>query len=362
MLYAEHLLQRLDYIGREGAVLKSLLQKKPENLHGIYEILLDECQRRMPPAHQAVAASLLHWIAFSKMPISMNGISSLIKELSSDATFDIEEIPEFFSKFLRIGDPGFDAQLRAEIEMSERTAVYDLKQEPESEDEAYSDGPLPVKFLERSMRHYFTDSSPNTSAFRWGPSEANRQIFLTCARLAQPVRTDVDKELQHYCALFLINHWLDIDMEQHDVRQQVEVLETLAEAMSNKTNLSEMLRRANMSYGKGKSTTITNDRIKIWFQLLSKEEVRSQLSEFAVTWWDGVGLDPSTCRRGLAEGYLRDLYKSLNGEDAISAWTLLQGVLHAVSKEGSWYEDDELTTSTDRSGKNPDASSLRQLP
>jgi hypothetical protein len=76
-----------------------------------------------------------------------------------------------------------------------------------------------------------------------------------------------------------------------------------------------------------------------------------------------TGLDPSTCRRGLAEGYLRDLYKSLDGEDAISAWNLLQGVLNGVSRKGSRLKDDELTTSTtDRSGKDPDASSLRQLP
>ncbi|KAH6665285.1 hypothetical protein F5X68DRAFT_250052 [Plectosphaerella plurivora] len=329
MLYAEHLLQRLDNVGREGAVLKALAQKKPENLHGIYEILLDECQRRMPETHQVVAASLLHWIAFSNMPTSMNSMASLIKEFSSDDTFDIEEIPEFFSKFLRIGDPGYDAELRAQIEMSQRTAVYDLKQEPENEDDAYSDGPLPVKFMERSMRHYFTDSSPNISAFRWGTSEANRRMFLTCTRLCQPVRTDVDKQLQHYCALHLINHWLAIKIEQHDVRQQVEVLEAFAEALSNKTNLSGMLQRAGMSYGRG-STSITNERVKEWFQLLGKPEVRSELSEFALAWWDSVGPDPSTCRRGLAEGYLRDLYQSLDVEGAARAWHLLQGVLVAT--------------------------------
>lgn len=330
MLYAEHLLQRLDHIGREGAVLKSLQQKKPDDLHGIYDILLAECQRRMPPAHQAVAASLLHWIAFAKRPLSMNQIGSLIKELSSDDTFDIEEIPEFFSKFLRIGDPGYDSQMRATIELSQKKAVYDLKPEPESEDDLYSDGPLPVKFLERSMRHYFTDGCPGTSAFRWGPSEANRQLFLTCTRLFPPARTDVDESLQKYCAYFLLDHWVGIKVDEHDAREQMEVLEAFAEAFSNKTGLSAMLRRAGMVYGRG-STSSTNDRVKTWADLLEKPEIKAGLSEFALAWWEGVRPDPKLCRRGLAEGYLRDLYRSENSEDAKRAWQLLHGVLNVVS-------------------------------
>ncbi|KAM5349900.1 hypothetical protein ACJ41O_006405 [Fusarium nematophilum] len=330
MLYAEHLLVRLDNLGREGAVLKALEQKKPEDLHGIYETHLAECQRRMPANHQQVAASLLHWIAFSKRSLTLIEVQSLVKYLSQDDEFNLEEIPEFFSKFLRIGDPGYDAELRAKHQASQATAVQDLRLDDDgNDDDIYDDGPLPVKFQERSMRHYFTNSSHGSSSFRWGPSEAHRRIFLTSVKLFQPSRTDISESLQQYCAVAMIPHWLDIKIEQHTPAEQVEVLEVFAEALSNKTGLSEMLGKAGMVYKDG-ATTITDGRIHDWAKLLEKPEIKQALSEFAIDWWERVGQDPPTSRLSLAKGYLRQLYGALNSNDAIQAWERLQGLLKVI--------------------------------
>ena len=87
LLYAEHLLVRLDELGREGAVLRALKEKKPADLAGIYEILLAECQRRLPVKHQQVAASLLHWVAFSKRRLSLTEVQLLVKHLAQDDDF-----------------------------------------------------------------------------------------------------------------------------------------------------------------------------------------------------------------------------------------------------------------------------------
>ncbi|EEU37966.1 uncharacterized protein NECHADRAFT_84310 [Fusarium vanettenii 77-13-4] len=329
MLYAEHLLVRLNNLGREGAVLRALEQKKPEDLHDIYETLLAECQRRMPVIHQQVAASLLHWIAFAKRGLTLTEVQSLVKCLSQDDEFDIEEIPEFFSKFLRIGDPGYDAELRAKHQASTATAQDLRKDDDNDDDDIYEDGPLPVKFQERSMRNYFTNSSHGSSLFRWGPSEAHRRIFLTSTKLAQPSRTDASEDLQKYCALYLFAHWYDIQIDQHTPEEQVEVLEAFAEALSNKTGLSEMLGRAGMVYEKG-STTNTDSRIRYWAKLLEKPEIKAALSEFAVEWWQRVGQDPPTSRLGLAKGYLRELYQAQSSHDAIQAWERLSGVLNVT--------------------------------
>ncbi|KAM6506585.1 hypothetical protein FSOLCH5_013559 [Fusarium solani] len=329
MLYAEHLLVRLNNLGREGAVLRALEQKKPEDLHGIYETLLAECQRRMPVNHQQIAASLLHWIAFAKRGLTLTEVQSLVKCLSQDDEFDLEEIPEFFSKFLRIGDPGYDAELRAKHQAS-RATVQDLKKDDDDDDDdIYEDGPLPVKFQERSMRHYFTNSSHGSSPFRWGPSEAHRRILLTSTKLAQPSRTDVSEGLQKYCALHLLDHWIDIQIDQHTPEEQIEVLEAFAEALSNKTGLSEMLGRAGIVYGKG-STMKTDSRIRDWAKLLEKPDIKAALSEFAVEWWQRVGQDPPTSRLGLAKGYLRELYQAQSSHDAMQAWERLRGVLNAT--------------------------------
>ncbi|KAL2676439.1 hypothetical protein Neosp_010197 [[Neocosmospora] mangrovei] len=331
MLYAEHLLVRLNNLGREGAVLRALEQKKPEDLHDIYETLLAECQRRMPVIHQQVAASLLHWIAFAKRGLTLTEVQSLVKYLSQDDEFDIEEIPEFFSKFLRIGDAGYDAELRAKHQASTATAQDLRKDDDNDDDDIYEDGPLPVKFQERSMRNYFTNSSHGFSLFRWGPSEAHRRIFLTSTKLAQPSRTDVSEDLQKYCVSFLLDHWLDIQIDQHTPEGQVEVLEAFAEAFSNKTGLSEMMGRAGMLYEKG-STTDTDSRIRDWAKLLEKPDIKAALSDFAVEWWQRVGQDPPTSRLGLAKGYLRELYQAQSSHDATQAWERLSGVLNAIGQ------------------------------
>ncbi|KAM0466401.1 hypothetical protein ACHAP7_012284 [Fusarium lateritium] len=160
MLYAQHLLARLNDLGREGSVLRTLEQDMPSDLHGIYEVLLAECQRRMPAKHQEVSASLLHWIAFSRRLLTLAEVESLVKHLAQDNEFDLEEIPELFSRFLVVGGPGYDSEALAKMQAGDTTAVQYLKlYGNQGHDSVYDDGPLPVAFKERSMRHYFTKSS-----------------------------------------------------------------------------------------------------------------------------------------------------------------------------------------------------------
>jgi hypothetical protein len=129
--------------------------------------------------------------------------------------------------------------------------------------------------------------------------------------------------------LHLLDHWIDIQIDQHTPEEQIEVLEAFAEALSNKTGLSEMLGRAGIVYGKG-STMKTDSRIRDWAKLLEKPDIKAALSEFAVEWWQRVGQDPPTSRLGLAKGYLRELYQAQSSHDAIQAWERLRGVLNAV--------------------------------
>lgn len=334
MLYAKHFLVRLDNLGREGAVLKSLQKEKPEDLHGVYEILLSECQRRMPVSHQQVAASLLHWIAFAfpRKGLTLTDIQSLVKYLSQDDEFDLEDIPELFSKFLKVGDPGDDAEFRAKLQASRLTTVQDLKQDSDNKDAIYDDGPLPVMFQERSMRNYFTNTSHSSSPFRWGPSEAHRRIFLISVKIIGPGGTEVSEGLQKYCGYWLIEHWTNIEISKHTPQEQVEVLEAFAEAMSGMAAFSETLGRAGIMY----RTAIVNERRQEWAKLYGEEEnIREALSKFAADWWQKMGHDPSACLSGLARRYLHALYRALNSQDAIQAWDRLRGVLNMVSEPQS---------------------------
>ncbi|KAF4847889.1 hypothetical protein CGCSCA4_v005110 [Colletotrichum siamense] len=341
MLYAEHMLTKLDSLGREGAVLKALNQKKPDDLNDIYEGLLSDCRRRTPISHQQIAASILHWIAFSKRRLTLNEVQSLLRHLSQEADFSLEDIPEFTSKFLKVADTGYDAELRAKAQASKITVVQDLKQHGGDNDDIYDDGPLPVKFQERSMRRYFTDGPHAPSTLRWGSSEAHRRIFLSSTKLFQPSRMDVDKNLQKYCAVFLLHHWSNIQVAQHTHQEQVEVLEAFAEALSNKTGFSKMMGKAGMTY-RYASTTVTDLRIQDWAKLVKIPEVKDSLSDFATEWWRRVAQEPATFRLGLAKGYLQELYQSLSLQDAMKAWECLQSIIQLIGKGNLLMEQGRL--------------------
>ncbi|KAF5975526.1 hypothetical protein FBULB1_7306 [Fusarium bulbicola] len=322
MLYAQHLLGRLEDL---------------------------ECQRRMPPKHQEVAAALLHWVAFAKRLLTLAEVQSLVKYLAQDNEFDIEEIRELFDKFLRIGGPGYDTEVLARLQASKAIAIQDLKQDDDDKhDSIYDDGPLPVTFKERSMRHYFTNSTHGASDFRWGSSEANRKMLVTSADLLKRPREAVCEGLLKYAALWFISHFTSLTMDRHAPEEQAEVLEAFGETMADKTGLAEMMAKSGILYGKRGGGAVTNVKVAEWAGLLDKPEVKDRLSDFAVEWWQRVGPDPAMCRVDIAKGYLRRLCVAQNSKDAFDSWQHLHGVLQ-VSEITKVLMDQAVFNFPDRS-------------
>jgi hypothetical protein len=241
MLYAEYLLIQLNALGREGAVLKRLNKPLPENLHEIYELSLSDCTRRTGPGRQHMVTKLLHWTAFSYRPLVLDEVTSLLRYWANDSNFDIDEIPEPFSRFIRVGDPGSDAEARARVNNSQgywTTSVDSLKKNQDSmnPEAVYNDGSLPVKFLERSVRAFFREDV-TTSSRRWSSSEAHRQMFLDCAKLARPAPADeiaVDERLRGYATMYVFHHWCMINHEQHSTEEKAEVMEAFAKVFSKR--------------------------------------------------------------------------------------------------------------------------------
>ena len=242
---------RYNALGREGAVLKALKQPAPANLNGMYETLLDECQRRMSSDHQMIASSLLHWVSFAARSLTLAEVESLVKLLAKDDKFGLEEIPEVFSRFLQIGDATYDLEIRQKAKLSRMTEITSLPQPGnEDEEDMYDDSALPVAFQERSMRHFFTSNKETTSSFRWSESESHRRILLFCFEIARPERTDVDTSLQKYCSINFLRHWGRLEPSEHSAAELIEISEVMAKGMTNKTNLAEMQTRANVFYAK----------------------------------------------------------------------------------------------------------------
>lgn len=337
MLYAEHTLERLNALGREGAALQVLAQPMPENLHGVYEIMLDECQRRMPADRQQIAAKLLHWIAFSYRVLTLDEVTSLLVYLSKDDSFTLEEIPEVASKFLQIGDPAFEAQTREIAHRDTSTgSIEDLEKAEtasDNQDDVYNDGALPVKFKERSMRAFFRDASDVDSKWHLKASEAHRQIFLAGVDLVKPEPLGpghpIKEGLRLYAAYRLLSHFVELKLEEHTPQEKAEVMEGLAMALSH-TDFADTLSRTGMTYNRGVKSLV-NDRVALWAESLKIPEIPSLLSPDAAAWWADVAVDSRRCRYGMVRGYVSRIYTAANLEEVLSAYKLLYGLLGVVS-------------------------------
>ena len=343
MLYAEHMLLRFNSLGREGSVLRNLDNPLPADLHSLYETLLEECHRRTASKRQLLVTKLLHWVAFCYRPLVLDEIVSLLKYLTSDPDFDIEEIPEPFNKFIRVGDPGTDAEARAKIQSHDNTIVVeDLERNPDSasQDLIYDDGGLPVKFQERSMRSFFQEASKarEPKSLRWGASKAHRQIFLVAAELAQPDTetpgTDliIDNRLKEYATEYLVYHWWEINPAEHSVAENAEVMQAFGNALLNQTNYVSMLEKIGPNYGED-FTDETFQKVCQWARLLESEgdALRTHLSDSVAEWWAGLDQNPRRCLLELTKGHTRELYSNLEIKDALVSFRAIRKTLHLVS-------------------------------
>ncbi|KAJ3481097.1 hypothetical protein NLG97_g7910 [Lecanicillium saksenae] len=348
LLYLERTLARLDNLGLEGAVLQSLNQAMPCSLDEMYDMLLEECQRRMPATHQQVVSMLLHWMAFSRRDMMLAEVQSLLKFFSGSDAFSLAEIPEILSKFLRIGDP---VELLAR--KTSQAASYQVSDLGTGQyEEIYDDGKLPVKFQERSMLHFFRELQGEDKPFRWRASEAHRRMFLACVDIMDRKHENSSRtphlELQNYAADEFLTHWYQIQVETHSAAQQIEVMEGLAKIMSRESRLAELLSRLPGLYYTGTEdvTELVDDKLVDWTGLLSLAEVKSLLSTTTLQWWVGLANDPRRLRLGVAQGFMELLYRASDIDGARKQFALVKNVLHVcqlhellVTNARKWYPE-----------------------
>lgn len=77
-------------LGRESLILKEL-DKLPEDLPKLYEVLLLECQRDRSEDQLTALKKLFAWLAYSKRPLTLGEATSLIKVVPGTKSFSLEE-------------------------------------------------------------------------------------------------------------------------------------------------------------------------------------------------------------------------------------------------------------------------------
>ncbi|KAK3372728.1 hypothetical protein B0H63DRAFT_401878 [Podospora didyma] len=327
MLYAEHMLRRFEALGREGAVLRYMEQPLPPDVFGLYDAMLSECQRRTVPSCHKQVATLLRWLLFSRRPLTLDEVVSLLRFASDDGTFSLEDIPEFVSKFLRIGDPGKTSEVKAD-NILER--LSDNDSENDNHEPVFDDGALVVKFRERSMRSYFHETR---TAAGGSSSEAQRRIFLAVAAMTHS-STEISTRLLTYATRYLMSHWMEIQLDEHSAEEQAEVMEALAVVLSNHHGFSALLQRAGVDY-----TVMFADNVlqnmTAWASLSASDSEDTGtivLSIGAEKWWREVAGDSRKGLFELAKGHFRALYEISDDENLVELYNLARDALVHVSE------------------------------
>ena len=343
MLYAEHLLARFNSLQREAAVLRCLDKPMPKDLFDLYEDDLEFCLRASSTKRQELIKGLLHLIAYSYRPLSLSEVISWLQQMTESEYFDTEDIPEIFKCFLRIGDPGTDAEARNSLQLGSgaNNPLPNMVEDATSISsyQPIDDGWLPIKFHERHMRAFFRDQDRSGGDFHIGTSEAHRQIFLISARFAWPALVDEvnpGTSFQAYATEHVFHHWTAIDPGAHSVEERVEVYETLWNLIQRHA-FAELIELTGTSY----SDSVNDDffvLIEKWTNSLSKAE-SSKLSIEARGWWEHLVQDSRRALLPLARAHLRRIYRSNAKEYALISFRKLRDCLDVVSSnhEGMWF-------------------------
>ncbi|KAI4648350.1 uncharacterized protein J4E79_009972 [Alternaria viburni] len=312
MLYVEHMLRRFNYIGRERAVSQAL-KDMPQNLHGLYDLLLEECRHDRSEAQYQAMKKLFAWLAFSKRSLSLGEASSLCQLALSDDTFDIEV--EVIGRSSRILELTQSRQL-------EEDAKDDDKDEDE-DDEVKDDGipelgygDPPLSFQDRSLRQYFKSVSvedDGVTEFRTPATAAHLTILQMCVDVMMKAAQDPFEAGSSGLNYYAINYWyehlkeLDADTASPEaVRDVVTLLHCITDNTHNVAKLFEMLARHTEIYPERAEDTSTawydtlfswtarvstlpdgslDEKVKLWTLTVDRDNVLLPLAHGHVHNW-----------------------------------------------------------------------------
>ena len=349
MLYAEHVLLRFDSLAREGAVLRDLDKPFPPTLNELYNRSLESVHRRIAGTHQDLIKTFMHLVAFSFRALNLYEVTSLLQYLMDTEDFEIEEVLQPLSSFIRVGDPGADAEARAKLKAQGGygTTVQELKKKGEdvganSRGQVYSDASLNVKFKERSMRSFFQNSASSSSdkegeqfgscSMRWKPSEAHRRMFLLTAKLAVPTTPETNQRklgfgFKKYSTHYCLQHFRYIVPHEHSAEEKAEVLEAAWKIFTNQEKYA-----AAVEWNQTKYTEIfpeeAYESVSQWAEAAKSEDIA--LSDSIRKWAEDLGQNPQGVFLPLAKAHLVRLYDSEGLEVALNRLTPFRHAIEAV--------------------------------
>jgi len=90
MLYVDHIMRRLNSIGRETVVLRDLEKPLPADMRALYALLLSEASARRSDASLKALKTLFAWLAYSHRAISLQEAEEVVKMVADHVVLDLD--------------------------------------------------------------------------------------------------------------------------------------------------------------------------------------------------------------------------------------------------------------------------------
>ncbi|KAF2265868.1 hypothetical protein CC78DRAFT_567200 [Lojkania enalia] len=348
MLYAEHTMKRLAYIGREGAVVKSL-EQMPDSLHDLYRLMLEDCRRNRSQDQYVALKKLFAWLAFSKRSLSLAEASELVKLIVTDDHFDLED--EIIGRSSRILELSRTRRLDDDPkDESKDDENEDQDDEQEEELDEYQNEPL--TFQERSLRQYCRAISVEyrgEEELRSPASSAHLSILGTCVdvlmKSAKMLKEKTPSKLRSYALSYWHEHFSDLDPDSASDADVSLVLSLLYQIMSNENNVAKLFER--FTYPSDIYTVSEEgaakpwyDKIQLWAVRGTSESIQALRPEVKA-WAAHVTANPKDTLVPLARGHKQSWLTEPVDWAAEEAYRFTEEVLKLGGRFEK-YEDDPL--------------------
>ncbi|KAF2500664.1 hypothetical protein BU16DRAFT_557121 [Lophium mytilinum] len=340
MLYIEHMLRRLSYIGRQGAVLKDIEKNLPDNLQDLYQLLLDECHRGRTDAQYKALKRLFAWLAYSKRSLTLEEAEDLVKMTVPDGSFDVEdEIIGRSARILELArtvDEEEDGNDEGDDDSDSAIEKVNLEQ--------LSNEQASLTFQERSLREFFKAVDVDDTGLRTPSSAAHLTIFdMATSTLVTAAQKDIRKEapiLSSYAANYWYHHLIEIDLENTSDAETIQVLNALQSILSNAYNVSLVIETFAFSHKDTYPDSGSVEKVT-WIDTMMKWIAKGAgMKDLALPsetreWVSSISENRAGVLIPLARGHVNNWYTSR------TRWTINWGFSFAKAALEVWETPDE---------------------
>ncbi|PKS12614.1 hypothetical protein jhhlp_000822 [Lomentospora prolificans] len=321
--YIDHMLRRLNQIGREKAILREL-EALPSSTTDVYRVLLSDCQKSRSDVDIEVLRKFFAWLAYSKKPLSLGAASRLLHFIAHDNNISIDE--ELDHRLLRLSNSNNVEENDQDDSDSESDKLDDDKV---NDTEEYSSEDLEVYlgFQERSLRSYFRPgNSSGDDKLRSAHSSGHAMIIEMLHSILtseEETSNPAQEHLSSYAAQFWMQHLQEINPDDLSQDELVRTIDALCGILSNRGGSIRKLEEYLQYEGDMNKNTIlggTEEALEKSLKCIQKWAIKatqlpsSSISGGTLAWMRPFARNPKTIYIKIADAHVSNWLAGYNAE------------------------------------------------